>query len=71
LGNADTFFTGCGDGVVKPDPLNEPAISAGALVSDHNIEKRASFCSASGESNDDHGISFGMRRVISAFYFST
>jgi hypothetical protein len=59
LGNADAFFVGGSDRVVKADTLNEAAVTTGTLVSNNNIEKRASFCTATGESNDDHDLSFG------------
>jgi hypothetical protein len=59
LRNADALFVGRSDRVVKPDSLNEATVTTGALVSDNNIEKRACFCTATGESNDDHDLSFG------------
>jgi hypothetical protein len=55
----NAFFCGGGDWVVKTNALNETAIATGAFVCHHNIEKRASFSTATGESNDDHDVSFG------------
>src|SRR5665647_1766365 len=49
-----------GNRVVKPEALDEAAVATGALVSNDNIEKRACFGTATGESNDDHDLSFGM-----------
>jgi hypothetical protein len=54
LSNADAFFIGSRNRVVKPNALNEAAITAGALVSDNNVKKRTGLGSATGESNDDH-----------------
>jgi hypothetical protein len=59
LRNADPLFIGGGNGVVKTDALNEAAITTGALVSDHNTEKRAGFSTTTSESNNDHSSSFG------------
>jgi hypothetical protein len=59
LRNTQTFFATGGDRVVKPNTLDETAITANALVSDNNIEKRTGFCAASGKSDDDHGLSLG------------
>jgi hypothetical protein len=59
LCNAQTFFMRSSDGVVKTNALNEAAVTAGALVSDNDIEKGASLGSTASESNDDHDLSFG------------
>jgi len=62
LRNADAFFVVSGDRVVKPDTLDEATVAARALVSNNDIEKRAGFCTATGESDDDHDLSFGLLR---------
>jgi hypothetical protein len=59
MGNAQGFFAALGDRVVKPNALNEAAIATHALVGHNDVEKWAGFCAAAGESNDDHGLSFG------------
>jgi hypothetical protein len=59
LRNTDAFFCGRGDRVIKTDALDEASIATGTLVGNNNIEKRASLSTATGESNNDHGISFG------------
>src|SRR3990167_7564956 len=65
LGNADTLFIGSRNRVVKTQTLDETAVTTGALVSGGNIEKRACFCTATGESDDDHDLSFGRRSLTS------
>jgi len=59
MGNAQGFFSAFGNGVVKPNALDETAIATHALVSHNNVEKWTGFRAAAGESDDDHGLSFG------------
>ena len=44
-------------------------ITACALVSHNDVEERACFCTATGESNDDHDLSFGRQKLLSAYIF--
>jgi len=60
-GYAQAFLAGCCQRVVKTDALNKPAVTAVALVSDDDVEKRAMLGAATGESNHDHDLSFGWR----------
>jgi hypothetical protein len=64
LGNADAFFIDRSAGVVETDALNETAITAVTLIGHNDIEKRACFCTATGESNNDHDLSFGVVEKI-------
>jgi len=59
LCDADALFIGSGNRVVKTDPLYEASVTPSTLVGNDNIEKRARFCTATGESDDDYNLSFG------------
>jgi hypothetical protein len=59
MGNAQSFFAAFGDGVVKPNALDKAAIATHAFVSHNDVEKWTGFRAAAGESDDDHGLSFG------------
>ena len=48
--------------MVCGDALNETTVAAGALVGHNDIEERACFGTATGESDDDHDLSFGCRK---------
>jgi hypothetical protein len=69
LGDTDALFIGSCNWVVKTNALNEATIAAGSLVSHNDIEKRASFSTTTSESNDDHDLSFGRLKLLSAYIF--
>jgi hypothetical protein len=67
LGDTDAFFIDRSARVVKTHALNEATVAAVTLIGHNDIEKRACFCTATGESNNDHDLSFGMVEKIQPF----
>ena len=65
LRDADAFFTGGSDGVVKTDTLDEATITACALVGHNDIEKRTGFGAAARESNNDHDAILRVEKITS------
>lgn len=51
---AQSFLRAARDGIIKPDALDEPAITPIARISYHNVIKGAFFSSAASKTNDNH-----------------